>query len=171
MYNMPMIYIPIFILSILQGPAIAFLSGVTISYGLATFSIALIILVVSEILNDTVWYFIGYQSARTGIKWLGNYLGITEENISSKTSLLRKRRGWVFFITGFLFGLGEALMTRVTAGIVKIPFGRYTFINTVFQLIWTTLLIWLGTLMSKKDRKSTRLNSSHVSESRMPSSA
>ena len=38
-------------------------------------------------------------------------------------------------------------------------------------MLWTRVRAWLARTMNASDRKSTRLNSSHVSESRMPSSA
>ena len=48
--------------------------------------------------------------------------------------------------------------------------------HRLYTYRWVTLVVWLyfaerGIRLYSEDRKSTRLNSSHMSESRMPSSA
>ena len=41
-------------------------------------------------------------------------------------------------------GLGFALVTLVTAGIVKIPFKRYFMLNFLGQFFWTAFLLFVG---------------------------
>ena len=57
---------------------------------------------------------------------------------------------WLFVLTNFLF---------------------HFFYLSVPGIILCIVGIWIKTCLYIGDRKSTRLNSSHVSESRMPSSA
>ncbi|MGI9118459.1 MAG: hypothetical protein ACR2IQ_02830, partial [Minisyncoccia bacterium] len=39
---------------------------------------------------------------------------------------------------------GLPVVTLVTAGIVKIPFYRYMFVNFLGQLVWSAMLLCLG---------------------------
>ena len=41
-------------------------------------------------------------------------------------------------------GFGFALVTLITAGIVKIPFRKYLLLNTIGQFVWTSLLLAIG---------------------------
>ena len=87
-----------------------------------------------------------------------------------------------FLITGL--GLGFTLtvqITTLTSGDFADIYAVITTISRFFALTGSYLSIigllliaripWVENALGHEDRKSTRLNSSHVSESRMPSSA
>ena len=78
----------------------------------------------------------------------------------------KQKRLWVSFLAGLLSGLMLALAAWVYTGRPMVCGGEVLVLPLIVMLIgfgWQ-----LGQLA---DRKSTRLNSSHESESRMPSSA
>ena len=67
-------------------------------------------------------------------------------------------------ITGFIMGVVLTLQSRPTMA----KFGAESWIPTMVGL---TIIREMGPIITALDRKSTRLNSSHVLRSRMPSSA
>ena len=69
-------------------------------------------------------------------------------------------------VTGYMIG---NFITSLIAGIVV--FVALTTLGVPFALLWALSLIHISVDEHERDRKSTRLNSSHPSRSRMPSSA
>ena len=73
------------------------------------------------------------------------------------------------------FALLWAGMTTSLVGdvvfLVAFPWQAYQLTDDPAVVGWITALFFAPTVAFLLDRKSTRLNSSHVSESRMPSSA
>ena len=69
-------------------------------------------------------------------------------------------------------GIGEYISGFVIDSLKINPYGDNTWIYTWRVFYWAWWITWAPfTGVFIADRKSTRLNSSHVSESRMPSSA
>ena len=67
-------------------------------------------------------------------------------------------------------GMVRGAQVRDTGSAISVPVGDATK-GHVFNTLGESLDVPTSSLDIKEDRKSTRLNSSHVSESRMPSSA
>ena len=64
------------------------------------------------------------------------------------THLFHKHKHTVLFLSKISNGLGLALVTLTTAGMIKIPFGRYILVNVLGQFIWTGFLIGAGFFFS-----------------------
>ena len=78
-------------------------------------------------------------------------------------------QGWLWFALGFLFVTLAALGARVMIGTLA---SRLAFATTnALRADVLRHVMGLGLAFRDRDRKSTRLNSSHSRRSRMPSSA
>ena len=93
---------------------------------------------------------------------LGSASSGTEEGRSFQQSRLGLFGGWVFLISGGFLVLGMTMRVAIEPAPFRLAFWMPSFFHLVGTLVAGT--VWL-------DRKSTRLNSSHLKLSRMPSSA
>ncbi len=137
-------YAIIAVASFAEGPILAMLCGVLYKLGLVPFTPIYIALMVGDLLGDTFWYTIGYRFGYPFIKRFGKYFSITESGVTSVTRIFHKHQNSILIISKVTMGFGFALVTLVTAGIVKIPFKRYISLNFLGQFFWTGFLIVVG---------------------------
>lgn len=134
----------IVVLACVEGPVLSMIFGVLIKLNLFSFIPVYTALMAGDLLGDSIWYYIGYRWGHRFILKYGKYVNITEENVEKVTNIFHKYKHPILFISKISNGFGFALVTLVTAGIVKIPFGRYLLINFLGQFIWSGLLICVG---------------------------
>lgn len=138
------VYAIVAVASFFEGPILAMVCGVLYKLGLVPFTPIYIALMVGDLFGDTFWYTIGYHFGHPFIKRFGKYFSITESAVASVTRIFHKYQNSILLISKMTMGLGFALVTLVTAGIVKIPFRRYIFLNFVGQFFWTGFLMVIG---------------------------
>ena len=90
------------------------------------------------------WYWIGRAWGHRFIARFGKYFSITEEGVAAVEKIFHKHQDWILLLSKVTMGLGFALVTLVTAGIVKIPFRRYIAMNVIGQFVWTGIIISIG---------------------------
>jgi len=137
-------YAIVAIASFAEGPILAMLCGVLYKLGLVPFTPIYIALMAGDLLGDTVWYSIGYWFGYPFIKRFGKYFSLTESGVESVARIFHKYQNSILIISKMTMGLGFALVTLVTAGIVKIPFKRYITLNFLGQFFWTGFLMIVG---------------------------
>ncbi len=139
-----LVYGIIIVLACAEGPILSMIFGVLIKLGDFGFLPVYASLMVGDLIGDAVWYYIGHRWGHAFIKRFGKYFSVTEEGVAKVTRIFHKYRHRILFISKISNGFGFALVTLMTAGMVKIPFWRYLSINVVGQFIWTGLLIGVG---------------------------
>lgn len=139
-------YLLIILVSIFEGPILMAFSGAFIKLGYLSLWPSFFALMIGDLIADTLWYFVGYFGGMRFIDRFGKYIRINREKIQIVSHFYHKYHNSILFISKITSGFGFALITLITAGIVRIPFRKYILINGAGQLIWTGVLIALGYL-------------------------
>lgn len=134
----------LFLIVIPEGPIITLLAGAFVKLGFLSFWIAYFTLMAGDLVSDTMWYFIGYYGGPKFVIRFGKYLGINMEKVRVVSKFFHTYQARILFISKITTGFGFALVTLITAGLVKIPFKKYVQYNVLGQFIWTAFLIGLG---------------------------
>lgn len=143
-----LIYAVIIILACAEGPILSMIFGVLIRLGYFKFAPVYAALMVGDLLGDVIWYYIGFHFGHRFVRRFGKYFGITEEGVNKMTHLFHRFHSPILFISKISNGLGLAIVTLMTAGMVRIPFLKYLSVNLIGQFIWSGLLIGVGYFFS-----------------------
>jgi len=143
-----LVYIAIAVIACAEGPWISLILGVVLRLGFLYFWPIYLALMFGDLVGDVIWYYIGKRYGHSFITKHGHRFNITEEAVSRLTRLFHKHKHFVLFLSKISNGMGFALVTLMTAGMIKIPFGRYILVNAVGQLVWTGFLIGTGFFFS-----------------------
>ncbi len=137
-------YFIMVLLSLVEGPAVMMASGFFLKLGYVSFLPAYFFLMLGDLMADAGWYAVGYFLGEPFIRRFGKYVSITEEKIATVKRIFHKYQISILFMSKITMGFGFALVTLITAGIVKIPFRRYIAMNLIGQFVWTALLMSVG---------------------------
>ena len=143
----PWVYAAILLTAIAEGPYISLILGVILHLGYLSFFPVYGILMLGDLIGDTVWYAIGRIYGHRFIRRFGKYFSLHEEQVNKVMKIFEKYKVRVLFISKISNGFGFALLTLMTAGMIKIPFGKYLAINLVGQFVWTGLLLSIGAFL------------------------
>ena len=134
----------IIFVAFVEGPLLGMICGLLIRLGDFHFIPIYFALMIGDLIGDTFWYIIGYRFAGPFLSRFGEYFSITEEGVAAVEKIFHKHQDWILLLSKVTMGLGFALVTLVTAGIVKIPFRRYIAMNVIGQFVWTGIIISIG---------------------------
>ena len=142
------VYVIIIVLACAEGPILSMIFGVLIKLGYFSLIPVYTALMLGDLIGDTLWYYIGRHFGYRFINRFGKYFSITEDKVETITKIFHKHKNSILFISKISNGFGFALVTLITAGIVKIPFFKYLSVNLVGQFIWSGVLIGVGYFFS-----------------------
>jgi len=133
----------LFPLACVEGPIVAFVAGVLVAAGYLHPLAAYIILILGDVVPDTIYYLIGRFGNRSGlIQRFAGKIGVTTEHFDKITKLWFSHTTRTMLVTKFAYGLSIPLL--ITSGIVKLPFNRF-WTNTVpLSMIQYGILLALG---------------------------
>ncbi|MBU6410139.1 MAG: VTT domain-containing protein [Verrucomicrobia bacterium] len=143
-----LVYGLIVALACAEGPILSMILGAFVRFGVFPFLAAYAALVAGDMIGDVFWYYVGWHFGHRFIGRFGRYLGVTEANVEKMTHLFHRYKHRILFVSKISNGLGLALVTLTTAGMVRIPFGIYLAVNVCGQLLWTGLLMGIGYFFS-----------------------
>ncbi len=132
------------LLACAEGPILSMIFGVLLKLGYFSFFPVYAALMIGDLIGDVVWYQIGYRYGHGFIRRFGKYFDISEESVLKVKHIFHRHKDSILFISKITNGFGFALVTLMTAGMVKIPFWRYLGINLVGQFVWTGILLGVG---------------------------
>jgi len=127
-----------------EGPILSMIGGVLIKLGYFSFLPIYIALMAGDLIGDVIWYYIGRFYGHRFIARFGKYFDLTEESVTKVTKIFHRYKHHILVISKITNGFGFALVTLMTAGMVKIPFWRYMLVNVIGQFVWTGLLLSVG---------------------------
>jgi len=142
------VYAFIVITACAEGPILSIIGGILLKMGYFSLIPLYGALMLGDLLGDTVWYLIGFRFGHGFIKRFGKYFNATEERVAKVEKIFHRYKNSILFISKISNGLGFAIVTLLTAGMVKIPFKRYLLVNLSGQFIWSGLLIGVGYFFS-----------------------
>lgn len=140
------VYAIIILVSFIEGPILAMFCGLLVKLGDAPLWPVYLALMLGDLLGDVVWYYVGYHFGNRFIKRFGHYFSVTEEGVNTIKKIFHKYQSHILIISKVTMGFGFALVTLVTAGLVKIPFRQYFILNFLGQFVWTAILLAVGYL-------------------------
>lgn len=139
-----LVYGVIILVSFVEGPILAMFCGVLVKLGNAPFIPVYLALMAGDLIGDTFWYWVGHQFGHRFVRRFGRYFSIHEANVNSVEKIFHKYHSRILIISKITMGLGFALVTLITAGMVKIPFKKYFALNFIGQFVWTGFLLFIG---------------------------
>ncbi|MCX6753664.1 MAG: VTT domain-containing protein [Candidatus Nomurabacteria bacterium] len=137
-------YILLIIGTIIEGPVVMMVSGFL--FGLGQFSLVpmYFALVFGDFIADIGWYCLGRFGTRHTIFKYGHFLGLTPKLLEMMEDRFHKYHQKILIISKLTMGMGFAFIVLIVAGIFKVPFKNYVFLNLVGGFIWTALLVTIG---------------------------
>ena len=138
------VYAIIILLACAEGPVLSMIFGGLLKLGYFSFIPIYASLMIGDLIGDVVWYYIGRFWGHRFIRRFGKYFSITEEAVATVTRVFHRYKHHILFLSKISNGLGFALVTLMTAGMVRIPFWTYMIINVLGQFIWTGILLGVG---------------------------
>jgi membrane protein DedA with SNARE-associated domain len=134
-------YLLLFPIAIIEGPIISIIGGFLISTKVLNPFITYPVLVMGDVVGDTLYYLLGRLGGeRLVLRW-GHWVGITPSSLKKAENTLHKH-GAKLYLFGKVQGLGSLIL--IAAGITKMPFPRYIWINTMITFVKTFILVLIG---------------------------
>lgn len=112
--------------------------------GAVSFVSLYLTLLVADVASDIAWYTIGYFGARKLMLKYGKYVNVTPEIVDKLEIKFKQNQMKILTISKLSMGLGFAVATLATAGMLRVNFMKYLIINTLGSLVWVLFLILLG---------------------------
>ena len=136
-------YWVIFPIAVVEGPIIMIVSGFLVNLGVLNALIAYSVLVVADVLGDTVYYFIGrYWRKSFWVKKIMSFFGYDETTEIYLEEHFRKHKFKTFLIGKFTHGIGG--MIEIASGIAGISLWQYLFISFITTMPKAFVLVSIG---------------------------
>ena len=132
-------------ISIIEGPAISIISGALVATGHLNPFAAYVVLVLGDLIGDTLYYFIGRFFGLSA--WLLKFIGERKNKVVSIENIFKDNGAKLLFF-GKLQGLGAVVL--VAAGVIRYPYDRFMTYNTIATLVKTFILLSIGYYFSRQ---------------------
>jgi membrane-associated protein len=139
-----LVYAAIVFLACAEGPWLALILGAFVRLSYFNFVPVYVCLMLGDLIGDAAWYYVGRRYGLGFVTRYGKHFDIAESSVQRMTRLFHRHKDWVLFLSKISNGFGLAIVTLMTAGMVRIPFGRYMLVNMLGQFLWTGLLMGTG---------------------------
>lgn len=121
-------------LAIIEGPIVTVIGGFFVSLHLLNIFLVYPIILIGDIIGDTLFYLLGRYGRKHFLKWIGPKIGITEESLEKVREHFHVHGHRTIMMSKLIQGIGVAGL--VVAGSAKVPYGKYIsmcFVVTVIQ--------------------------------------
>ena len=139
-------YAILFPIAIIEGPIISIISGFLISSGHLNLYIVFGLLVLGDLIGDTIYYGIGRFGGNYFLKRWGWLLNIDSQKLLKLEKRFENHGGKLLFFAKAQ-GIGGAILAA--AGVIKMPYARFMWLNAVATLIKSVILIMIGYYFGK----------------------
>lgn len=137
-------YVLLFLGCLVEGPVVMMASGFLFSIGQFDFLPMYLTLVSGDFVADIGWYLLGRYGTRHAIFRFGRFVGLTPEILEKVENRFIKYHQKILIMSKLTMGLGFAVIVLMVAGMFKVPFKNYVFLNLVGGFIWTAFLLTVG---------------------------
>lgn len=118
----------IFPIAVFEGPIIIIISGFLVSLGYLNGVIAYAVVIVADMIGDTMYYSIGrFWGKSKWIKKIGKYIGYDESSEKYIEAHFKKHKIKTFLIGKISHGLGGTI--QVASGIAKVPYSEFFWLS------------------------------------------
>ena len=137
-------YLIIVPLSLVAQPLVGMLSGVLARLGYFDPFVVYGVLVTTAVCGDMFWYWIGYRWGMPFMTRFGRFVSITPKHVEGVKKIFNKYHASILLISKLTNGVGFALVTLFTAGLTRVPFGRFVMFNIIGESVWSAMIISIG---------------------------
>jgi membrane protein DedA with SNARE-associated domain len=139
--------------AVIEGPLAAIVSGAFAASGEFDFWVVFLVLVISDLFGDSLYYALGRFGHTRLLQGIGAKIGITEERLAPLREGFKRNDGKIV-----LLGKTQALGSIVLyfAGATRMPFFRFLFWNLLGTLPKTLLFELVGFFFGQTLINSTR---------------
>jgi len=132
----------LFPIAVFEGPIVTVIVGFLVSLSKINVLAAYLIIIVGDLVGDTLYYIFGRSGGRKLVKKWGVKFGITPEKLEHIESHFKRHPGKTLILGKMAHGLGGFFLTA--AGLAKMNYGHFLFYNFVPTVFKTLLLLSLG---------------------------
>ena len=132
----------IFPLMIFEGPIITVIAGFLSSLGYFNVFVVYLVMILADLIGDSIYYAIGSWEGGWAIKKWGHYVGISIKHVEKIKNTLKAKGFRIFFISKMAIGIGT--VTLLAAGMARMPYPRFILLNVLPTLLKTLTFISIG---------------------------
>ena len=134
-------YLLLFPIAVLEGPIISVIVGFLVSGHLFNLWIAYSVLVVADLVGDTMYYFIGFWGGKPFVRRWGYLFGLSVDKLTKAEQAFKDHpKKLLFFSKTQAWGS----VVLATAGLVKMPYWKFLWANFIVTLFKSGLLMLVG---------------------------
>ena len=135
-------YLILLPVTVVEGPIITVIAGFLASTGVLELFTAFAVVIVGDVIGDTLYYSIGRWGREKFVARWGKYIGLSLERVQKMEHQFEKR-GKMILIWGKISHVFGAVIL-VSAGISKVKFKDFIFLNFIASLPKSALLLLIG---------------------------
>jgi membrane protein DedA with SNARE-associated domain len=125
-------------------PLVGMVAGLLARLGLMELWVVYVVLVTVALAGDIMWYWVGYHWGERFVGRFGRFFAVTPGHVESVKHIFNRYHAPILLVSKVTNGFGLAIVTLFTAGLTRIPFGRYMLLNTVGELVWAAMIVAIG---------------------------
>lgn len=137
-------YVLLWVGCYVEGTLVMITGGILVRLGQIDFLVAYLVLLSADFAADITWYMIGYFSARRFIMRWGYLVGVDPESVAKAEHRFKHYDAMIIIASKLTMGFGLAIVTLITAGMLRLPFRRFAAINFFGSMMWVALLMTFG---------------------------
>ena len=134
-------YLVIFPIAVLEGPIVTVIAGFLISLKVLDPLVAYALIILADLIGDSMYYSIGRLSHTRFFRWFRNFVGLNEKRLLMLEGHFRKH-DWKILIFGKTQAIGS--LGLIAAGIVKIPYKRFIWYNAIGTIPKSLIFLGIG---------------------------
>ena len=129
-------------LEVIPSEIVLSYGGYLVSQGRISFFGAVVFGTIGGVIAQLFVYWIGKYGGRPFLEKYGKYLLIQKKHIDVAEQWFDRYGTGVIFTARFIPVVRHAI--SITAGIARMPIGKFTVLTTLAVIPWSILFIWLG---------------------------
>lgn len=134
-------------LSILEGPIVTVLAGYAARLGVLQVAVAFVVVVLGDLVGDSVLYLIGRKGLRRiPARWLAR-LGLVPDRVAALSAHYAEKGGRTLILGKITHSAGAAVL--VAAGLARMPFPAFLWFNLLGTLPKSAAFLALGYLLGE----------------------
>lgn len=135
-------YLVLFPVAIVEGPIVTVLAGFLASQNYLNIFVSFGLIVVADLIGDSMFYAIGRWGGQTFIQRWGRYIGLHPERVAQVEAHFTKHSGKTLLVGKLSHFVGFAFLAA--AGLARMPFSRFIWFNLLGTIPKSLLLILIG---------------------------
>jgi membrane protein DedA with SNARE-associated domain len=135
-------YVMLLPLAVLEGPTVTIIAGFLASVGRLSLLISWPIVVVGDLVGDSLYYSLGRWGGLKFVGRWGRYCGITSQRLELVEQHFQRHTGRTLLLGKMTIAIGVVLL--VAAGIGRVPFRKFLWFNFLASIPKSLVFLLIG---------------------------